>query len=443
MLFTRRSFSTAAAAARPSPMFSKSLLFAGTFLAGSGGSYLFSDQIRRSSTYLAVSDHVLVPLMRKFMDAEDAHNWTITAAKWNLTPMEIPRVLEAHEITNNIYKKRNLMKKQRAAGGGNSVDLPSSTSKRLRTTVWGRDFPNPVGMAAGFDKHAEVMGPLLDMGFGFVEVGGVTPSPQNGNPRPRSFRLDEDRAIINRYGLNSHGAKVVGERLAAFRSQGPHRTSGAVGVNLAKNTETIKTAKEDYISGLQTLGPHVDFIVMNISCPNVAWTSKLKDSEISDLVVAVREARDKYCEGTPVLLKIGPDYDEAKITSIVTVAKDTKVDGLIVSNTSTSRPDTLISPHRIEKGGLSGAPIKERALATLQKVYALTNGSLPIIGVGGIASGADAYARIRAGASLVEVYTAMTFGGPSLIQEIKHDLDACLIRDGFSSLAEAVGADYR
>ena len=186
----------------------------------------------------------------------------------------------------------------------------------------------------------------------------------------------------------------------------------------------------------------MDFIVVNISCPNVAWTSKLKDKDISNLIVAVRNARNEYCKDTPILLKIGPDYDASKMQSLATIAMRTQVDGLVVSNTSTSRPASLTSPHHVEKGGLSGQPIKERAHATLHTMYKLTSGTLPIIGVGGIANGEDAYARIRAGASLVEVYTAMTFAGPGLVQEIKRDLDACLIRDGFASVREAVGADH-
>lgn len=411
-----------------------------TTVAGGCASYLFSDQLRQSSVWLSLADDLMVPLVREFMDAELAHRYTILAAKWNLTPMEKPRPLMAHEIKNNMYKKKRLLAQERA--DSKPQQTPSSTSTRLESTVWGLSFPSPVGMAAGFDKQAEVMGPLLDMGFGFVEVGGVTPLPQLGNPKPRAFRLTEDRAIINRYGLNSDGAHVVGERLAKFKHlHNPHRTKGKIGVNLAKNT-TSTTSKEDYIQGVQELGNTVDFIVMNVSCPNVSWTSKLKDNEIHDIIVAVREARDAYCSTTPILLKIGPDYDQTKMKTMADIAMKTKVDGLVVSNTSKSRPETLLSIHAKEKGGLSGQPIKERAHATLHTMYQLTKGQLPIIGVGGISNGKDAYERIKAGASLVEVYTAMTFSGPGLIQEIKRDIDSYLIRDGYSNISEAIGADH-
>ena len=449
----RRGFSTSTSS--EIPLIGQALLVTAVS-AVAGGSYLFSDQIRRTSLYLKVSDSIVVPLLR-FMDAEDAHNYTIMAAKYKLTPMEKPRPRNCQEITDNIYAKRRLKIEEAAQQQMNFVAPPSSTSRRLETKVWGKTFPNPIGMAAGFDKHAEIMGPLLDLGFGFVEVGGVTPFPQNGNSKPRSFRLTEDQAIINRYGLNSHGAEAVCKRLYDFKAllqeniqkkmqinaQGCRRTQGIIGVNLAKNTETKQTAKEDYSLGVQALGPHVDFIVMNISCPNVGWTSKLKDSEISELIVEVIETRNTHCSQIPVLLKIGPDYDDEKIKSIVQVATNTKVDGIIVSNTSKARPDSLISSHRHEAGGLSGQPIKDRAMLTLQKVYALTKGKIPLIGVGGIATGEDVYQRIRAGASLVEVYTAMTYGGASLVQDMKLELDQCLLRDGFQNVSEAVGADYR
>jgi dihydroorotate dehydrogenase len=422
------------------------VIFCGSIVGGCF-SYLFSDQIRQSAFYLNLSDVIVVPLVRKLMDAEDAHDYTIMAAKWNLTPIEKLRPLKANEITNNLYKKKRLLAKEQANKKQQKVSTttihPSSTSERLESNVWGLHFSSPVGMAAGFDKNAEVIGQLLDMGFGFVEVGGVTPLPQEGNPKPRSFRLTEDQAIINRYGLNSDGALVVRERLAQFK-QGEHsrRKKGVLGVNLAKNTNST-SSEEDYIEGLTILGNEVDFIVMNISCPNVSWTSKLKESDVRNLIVAVKNARDQHCSKTPILLKIGPDYDQSKMKSLAKIALETKVDGLVVSNTSTSRPATLTSRHASEKGGLSGQPIKERAHATLHTMYKLTNGKIPIIGVGGIANGEDAYARIKAGASLVQVYTAMTYAGPGLIQEIKRDIDSFLIRDGFSNISEAIGVDHQ
>ena len=357
---------------------------------------------RRTHTYAALADCAAVPLMRRFLDPEKAHEVSVRATSVGLAPRD-----------------------------------PGPPIDALRTRVFGRNFDSPVGLAAGYDKHGEALEGLLNMGFSFVEVGGVTPLPQDGNPRPRLFRLVADRGVINRFGLNSHGADVVAGRLSKFKASST--TRGLVGVNLAKNTGN-DDAEGDYRTGVRKLGPHVDFIVVNVSCPNVSWSSAMSSTAISDLVHAVRKERDDACPGVPVLLKIGPDGPK-KRRALAKLALDAGVDGLIVSNTSSSRPDTLKSEHRAEAGGLSGAPIKAMALETLKDARAVTKGKIPIIGVGGIESGADAYERIRAGASLVQIYSALVFQGPGLVGRIKRELAACLQRDGFDAVEDAVGVD--
>jgi dihydroorotate dehydrogenase len=307
----------------------------------------------------------------------------------------------------------------------------------LALRVWGRDFPNPVGLAAGFDKHAEVAAPLLDQGFGFVEIGGVTPLPQQGNPRPRLFRLTEDGAVINRMGFNSVGLEVVRDRLAAR----PRR--GIVGVNLAKNKDQADAAA-DYVAGARAFAPHADFLAINVSSPNTPGLRALQSREaLHALVSRVRDALAGIAGAPPLLLKVAPDLTEDDVRDIAAVALETRLDGLVVSNTTLARPPTLRSRHRGEAGGLSGRPLFEPSTALLGRFYRLTEGRLPLIGVGGIASGADAYRKIRAGATLVQLYSALVFRGPALVTAIQRDLAAALRADGFRGVAEATGADHR
>ena len=309
----------------------------------------------------------------------------------------------------------------------------------LRQTLWGLDFSNPVGLAAGFDKHAEAPDALLDLGFGFVEVGGVTPRPQPGNPRPRVFRLVEDEAVINRYGFNSEGLAAMRERLAAR----PRR--GIVGVNLGKNKET-QDAASDYAQGAAALAPYVDFLVVNVSSPNTPGLRALQSrTALADIVAAVRTAvaGAKPARTPPLLLKIAPDLTEEDRNDIAAAALEIGVDGLVVSNTTIARPAGLQGRHRGETGGLSGRPLFAPSTALLGQMYRLTQGRMPLIGVGGIASGRDAYLKIRAGAALVQLYTALVYQGPGLIAAIRRDLAACLRQNGFASVAEAVGADHR
>ncbi|MGB0498973.1 MAG: quinone-dependent dihydroorotate dehydrogenase [Rubricella sp.] len=309
------------------------------------------------------------------------------------------------------------------------------TSARLRTRLAGLDLPNPLGLAAGFDKNAEAIGPLSQAGFGFIEVGAITPRAQPGNPRPRLFRLSEDRAVINRFGFNNAGMEAAVERLAAPRA-------GIVGLNLGANKDSADRAG-DYATVLARLGPYVDFATVNVSSPN---TEKLRDLQgrdaLSALLDRVMETRACLDRPIPVFLKIAPDLTDVEIADVAQVALAARISGIVATNTTLSR-EGLKSPHAKEAGGLSGAPLFERSTAVLARLYRETGGTLPLIGVGGIASGADAYAKVRAGASAIQLYSALVYGGLSLVKRILDDLEDLLARDGFATVAEAVGADHR
>ena len=309
----------------------------------------------------------------------------------------------------------------------------------LETRLWGRRFPNPIGMAAGYDKNAEAYRALLRLGFGFAEVGSVTPRPQPGNPKPRLFRLTEDRAVINRMGFNNDGVEAVARRL-----QGRGRLPGPLGINLGKNKDSADAAA-DYVRGVQVLGPYADYLVINVSSPNTPGLRALQGREpLAALIEAVKRARHDACpEMPPLLVKIAPDLQPEDKHDIAAVALESGIDGLIVSNTTIARPPSLRSAHRAEAGGLSGAPLFQPSTALLAEMYRLTQGRLALVGVGGVASGADAYAKIRAGASLVQLYSALVYEGPGLVGRIKRELAQALRRDGFSSLSQAVGVGSR
>jgi dihydroorotate dehydrogenase len=302
----------------------------------------------------------------------------------------------------------------------------------LATSLAGLALPNPIGLAAGFDKDAEVPDAMLRLGFGFVECGSVCPRPQPGNPRPRLFRLVEDRAVINRFGFNSKGVEFAHGRLTARLGK-----PGVVGINLGANKDS-EDRTGDYVTGLRALAPLATYVTVNISSPNTPGLRALQDgAALNDLIARVMAARGNIA--APVFVKVAPDQGEDDWATIARACIDGGVDGLIVSNTTVSRPG-LASRHRGETGGLSGAPLKPLALAALQRFRAETGGVLPLIAVGGIASGADAYARIRAGASAVQLYSALVYEGPGLVQRIKAELAALLRRDGFASVTAAVGA---
>jgi len=312
----------------------------------------------------------------------------------------------------------------------------------LATTVWNLAFPNPVGLAAGFDKHAEVCDAALALGFGFVEAGTVTPRPQPGNSGQRLYRLAEDEAVINRFGFNSRGIAPFAENLARRRNR-----AGIVGANVGKNRDTADGAA-DYIACIDALAGLADYLVVNISSPNTPGLRALQArAQIEDLLARVLEARRRGGAGArpppPLLVKVGPDLDDAGLRDIADVALAAPIDGLIIGNTTVARPATLKSPDRDAPGGLSGRPLFAPSTACLAAMYRHTNGRIPIIGCGGIASGADAYAKIRAGASLVQLYSALVFHGPALVGSIKRELAALLRRDGFKALRDAVGADQR
>jgi dihydroorotate dehydrogenase len=304
----------------------------------------------------------------------------------------------------------------------------------LATRLWGRDFPNPLGIAAGFDKHAEAPDALLALGFGSVEIGSVTPLPQPGNPRPRVFRLVEDEAVINRYGFNSDGIEAVAARLAAR----PRR--GIVGVNLGKNRQT-QDAADDYVKGAAALARFADYLVVNVSSPNTPGLRALQGrAPLEELIARVQAAMPD--PAPPLLVKIAPDMTQEDLADVAAVATGRGLAGIIVSNTTVARPATLRGAARGETGGLSGRPLFESSTAVLSSMWRSTGGRIPLIGVGGVSSGADAYAKIRAGASLVQLYTALVFHGPGLVGRIKRELADLLRRDGFASVARAVGADH-
>ena len=306
-------------------------------------------------------------------------------------------------------------------------------SAALASEVAGLHFPNPLGMAAGFDKDGEVPDALLGLGFGFVEVGSITPLAQPGNPRPRLFRLAEDHAVINRMGFNNGGAEAAVQRLAA-RADRP----GIVGINIGANKDSADRVA-DYATMARLMAPLASYLAVNVSSPNTPGLRALQDEgALSDLLDAVLAARG--AGGPPVFLKVAPDLEPADIAAISRIALDKKLGALIVANTTISRPP-LASAHRGETGGLSGAPLRALALERLRDFRRATGGALPLIGVGGIASAEDAFARIRAGASLVQLYSAMVYGGPGLPGRIVSGLDRLLRQYGFSTIAEAVGSE--
>lgn len=315
----------------------------------------------------------------------------------------------------------------------------------LQTKVFGLQFRNPVGLAAGFDKHGEAVDGLLKAGFGFVEIGSITPAPQPGNDKPRVFRLMEDKAVINRYGFNSHGHQIVQSRLEQqFLTRG--HPPGILGINLGKN-KTSDNAIEDYVKGVLCFSGWGDYLVINVSSPNTPGLRSLQGrGELAKLVDKVLEVRDTLPVNMrhPLLVKIAPDlseYDKEDIAAVVTRSKG-GVDGLIVTNTTVSRPETLKSTNKKETGGLSGKPLTELSTHTVSDMYRLTGGKIPIIGVGGISTGQDAYDKIKAGASLVQLYTALAYEGPPIVKKIKRELAELLKKDGFKSIEEAVGMDH-
>ncbi|MFV0409466.1 MAG: quinone-dependent dihydroorotate dehydrogenase [Paracoccus sp. (in: a-proteobacteria)] len=332
------------------------------------------------------------------MDPERAHDFSLRALASGLVPM---------------------------AGG-------PVTSPRLRTRLAGLDLPNPVGLAAGYDKNARAIPALMKAGFGFIECGAATPRPQPGNPKPRLFRLSEDQAIINRFGFNNEGAADIAERLSA-RSPGI-----PVGLNIGANKDS-KDRAADFAEVVRIAGMSADFLTVNVSSPN---TEKLRDLQGSEALAAllsgVLAARNALPAPRPVFLKIAPDLDDSGLADIANVAKSVGIDGIIATNTTLSR-EGLHDPRAHETGGLSGRPLFERSTRVLARLYRMTGGHIPLIGVGGVGSVEDAWQKLRAGASAVQLYSALIYGGFSLAAEIARGLDQRAERHGLISLSELTG----
>ena len=352
---------------------------------------------------IRVFDAFSLPLLR-WLDPEDAHRLAIQGLKL-LPPMRL-----------------------------------RPDDSKLAVRAFGLNFPNPVGMAAGFDKNAEVPDALLKLGFGFVEIGTVTPLPQVGNPRPRLFRLERDEAVINRMGFNNDGAEAVLRRLAARASQG-----GIVGVNVGANKDSADRVA-DYVRLIEMFAPLASYFTVNVSSPNTPGLRNLQQaSQLDDLLAKVIDARERVREkagDTPVLLKIAPDLGLAELDDVVHVARSRRVDGMIVANTTLARPQHLRETGRAkEQGGLSGRPLLRLATRMVAETYVRAEGAFPLIGVGGINSGGSALTRIRAGASLIQLYSSLVYKGIGLVEDIKRDLASTLLRTGRESLSEIVGAD--
>lgn len=319
---------------------------------------------------------------------------------------------------------------------------PTVTNKALEVNLWGLKFPNPVGLSAGFDKNAEVVGPAFKLGFGFVETGTVTPRAQGGNPKPRVFRSPEHGAVINRMGFPGDGAQVYKANLEKFLSR-KERPRGVVGVNIGMNKTQTEPVR-DYALLIQMLAPMADYVALNISSPN---TPGLRDQQSRDnllnLIATLKDERKKACgdHPPPLLVKFAPDLTEAQQEELAQAALDAGLDGLILTNTTLERPATLPADFAKETGGLSGRPLKEKSTAVIRNFYKLTKGKIPIIGLGGIENGRDAYEKIKAGASLVQLYTALVYKGPGLINSINHELLDLLKADGYTTIMQAIGKD--
>lgn len=314
----------------------------------------------------------------------------------------------------------------------------------LKMTIWNRTFPNPVGLAAGFDKDAAVVGACFNIGFGFVEAGTVTPKPQHGNPKPRVFRNEAAEAVINRMGFPNLGLNNFKQNLDRFLSR-KARPPGLLGINIGMNKSQTDPAK-DYCLLVRHLGPLADYLTVNISSPNTPGLRNLQKKEaFLELTGKILEERKRSCgrNPPPLLVKLAPDLDEAQRDELADAALQSGIDGLILTNTTLDRPQGLAPDFSKEQGGLSGRPLTDKSTSVIAHFYARTQGRLPIIGLGGITDGEDAYAKIRAGASLIQLYTALVFHGPAVVKNIQDGLLACLQRDGFAHIGDAVGADHK
>ena len=334
----------------------------------------------------------------------------------------------AHEITIKLLKS-NL----------NSLRKYSKSYKNLKQTILGINFNNPIGLAAGFDKNAEVINQMLAYGFGFVEVGTVTPKEQLGNEKPRVFRLLEDEAIINHLGFNNKGSEKILSNLKSFYE---HKDNDEViGVNIGKNKSTQNDI-DDYLYSIEKLGKYSDYITINISSPNTPGLRDLQlRGRIETLVktIQLKQTEIEILAKKPIFIKISPDLNDEQLRDIALMSLANNVSGLIISNSTIQRPETLISYHKNEVGGLSGKPIFLNSTILLKKMYSLTNGQITLIGVGGISSGHECYEKIKAGASLVQLYTALVYQGPKIINKILKELNELITIDGYKNISDAIG----
>eukprot|EP01061_Rhynchopus_euleeides_P030863 TRINITY_DN5113_c0_g1_i1.p1 TRINITY_DN5113_c0_g1~~TRINITY_DN5113_c0_g1_i1.p1 ORF type:complete len:388 (+),score=156.34 TRINITY_DN5113_c0_g1_i1:42-1205(+) len=380
----------------------RGLVSIGGGVVAAGAAFSLLPKSQKWEVHSAVAD-LGTTLLRK-LDAETAHHAAILAASWKLTP------------------------------------VAPATDPVLFTNCLGLGFESPIGLAAGFDKNAEAIEGLLDLGFGFVEIGTVTPLAQAGNERPRMFRLEEDRGVINRYGFNNDGMDVVEPRVRAAQKHGK-----PLGINVGKNKVTPEAeAVSDYSKTIRKLGPHADYLVVNVSSPNTPGLRDLQKKEVlQTLLTTLVSVRGELAHNPPILVKIAPDLNPAELKDIADASLAAKVDGVIVNNTTISRPDTLQSENKTQAGGLSGRPLRELATQTISNMYTHLQGRVPIIGVGGIGSGKDAYEKIRAGASLVQIYSMLAYEGPSLAHRANVELAELLKDAGYTSVKDAVGAAHR
>lgn len=352
----------------------------------------------------------LFPLLSRF-DPEDVHDWTLAMLA------SISRLRPIHPMLRALF---------------------SSQNPCLRSLVWGLDFPNPIGIAAGLDKNGRATEALLQMGWGHVEVGTVTPLPQPGNPRPRVFRLPVDRALINRMGFPGVGADAVAETLSFRRP-----ADGIVGVNIGANKRSVDagTAAADYVAALKSCYDVADYLTLNVSSPNTARLRELQGKHaLGALIGEVAAARDAQPARKPLLVKLAPDLMPSEIDDIVDVCRSGGIDGIVATNTTIGRPPTLQGPAAAETGGLSGLPLRDRATDIIRYIYRSTEGSLPIVGAGGIFSADDVFAKLAAGASLVQVYTGFIYEGPTLARRISRELVRLMQQHGFDSIAEVTGS---
>ena len=426
---------------------------------------------RSSQLYHDIADKIIVPSMRTVLNPEQAHQLAISLARFAPTFRPSPNEQKVNVSVRLWHDRQEDQDDQKQEG---QRERNGSKSNGLL-------FTNPIGLAAGYDKDATAIIPLLNMGFGFVEIGSVCLKPQPGNPSPRMFRLVDDHAIINRYGFNSAGGDVVQSHLQEFRNvqqlssssspsiddattittttspwyeqlydfvwPGRKQTiqNGILGVNLGKN-KTSTTPIEDYQSLIGRLGPYADYLVINVSSPNTPGLRDLQEtSSLEALLKGCQDACQKLPTKKPLLVKLAPDLSDDELKDLASLFLKLKIDGIILTNTTTARPASLITPGPVkqETGGLSGRPLKARSTQVIRLLYECTDGTIPIIGVGGVESGTDAYEKFKAGASLVQVYSSLVYGGPGLVSRIRDDVARLMLENGQRDLQnDVVGLDH-